>query len=70
MKEATDRFLGQLEAFADGLRQVEPNANKVWAYADVLEKMVREFRMETAPTKQCLQPVRLPGEDAYEVTCE
>jgi hypothetical protein len=66
--ETTDRFLGQLESFADGMRAIEPNAAKVHEMAAILERMVREFRIETAPTKRNLMPVKIAGEDAYDVT--
>ena len=66
--EVTDRFLGQLEAFAEGMRAIEPNPAKVHAMADILERMIREFRAETAPTKRNLPPVKITGEDAYDVT--
>lgn len=68
-KETVRRFLVQLENFAEGMRLLSSHDGnrKLHSCGDELEKMVAEFRRESADTIPVLPRVKIPGEDAYEV---
>lgn len=72
-KDSIARFLVDLENFAEGMRHLSAGSSQgsqLYGCADILDKMVGDFRTENADTKRAMNPVSLekvPGEDAYEV---
>lgn len=69
LREPVRRLLVKLENFAEGMRLLaSSNGDKrLHSCGDELDKVVAEFRLDVADTKQVLPRVTLPGEDAYEV---
>lgn len=65
-RETHERFLVSLEALSHKMRETGVTT-QVHTFASILAGMVRDHRTETAETKRNLPPVKLPGEDAYNV---
>lgn len=61
------RFLDQLEQMGEGMTHMAVGDSRLMACGERLIEVVRQFRVEMAPTKRDLSRVKLPGEDSYEV---
>lgn len=68
-RKQVETFLRRLERFADGVRSMagHDGDKRLDGVGEHLASIVLEFRVETAETKRNLDPVKLAGEDSYEV---